>query len=207
MTAARINRGGNRAVFVGMALPALALLPLNHLDWRFDRDAILAGEWWRLVTGQWLHLGPGHLLLNLVGLGLIAFVVGRALPWLGWIIVLVISVLSVAVGLLVLHPDVTAYMGLSGALHGLLAAGALVLLFAPQGGSAKRSDRLEGGVLLALVLAKVVVESVFDRSAGSEVIVGGEIIYEAHALGILGGVLGSMVWLLAGLNTARHLNR
>ena len=39
--------------------------------WVFDRDAIMAGEWWRLITGHWVHSDLNHLAWNLAAFGLL----------------------------------------------------------------------------------------------------------------------------------------
>jgi hypothetical protein len=41
-------------------------------DWVFDRLAIEQGEWWRLITGHWVHSGPEHAAWNIAALGLFA---------------------------------------------------------------------------------------------------------------------------------------
>jgi len=38
---------------------------------RYQRGAILDGQWWRLISGNLVHLGWSHLLLNLAGLILV----------------------------------------------------------------------------------------------------------------------------------------
>src|SRR5690348_16523483 len=39
-----------------------------RLPLRYDRDAVLHGEVWRLLTGNFVHLGAGHLLEDMAGL-------------------------------------------------------------------------------------------------------------------------------------------
>ena len=38
---------------------------------RYDRAAVAAGEWWRLFSGNFVHLGYWHLLLNVLSLALL----------------------------------------------------------------------------------------------------------------------------------------
>src|ERR1700721_3485005 len=45
---------------------------------RYDRSAIAAGGWWRLLTAHIVHLDVHHLLLNELGLGLMGWLFGRA---------------------------------------------------------------------------------------------------------------------------------
>src|SRR5690606_33885017 len=43
---------------------------------RYERADVLAGEWWRLLSGHVVHLGVSHLVLNLAGLVLIGWIFG-----------------------------------------------------------------------------------------------------------------------------------
>ena len=52
---------------------------------RYDRDAILAGQLWRVLTGHLVHLGGSHLAMNLVGLALIWMLFGRLMSTAAWL--------------------------------------------------------------------------------------------------------------------------
>ncbi|HET9447441.1 MAG TPA: rhomboid family intramembrane serine protease, partial [Steroidobacteraceae bacterium] len=64
------------AWLVGLLAVALVLLGLagdpGRLLLRYERLAVLHGEYWRLITGHFVHGSTQHLLLNAVGLGLVA---------------------------------------------------------------------------------------------------------------------------------------
>ena len=66
--------------------------------------------------------------MNLAALALIRMLAGDALTRMDWITAAVVSALAIDAGLYVFSPGVSWYVGLSGVLHGLLAAAALVLL-------------------------------------------------------------------------------
>jgi len=85
---------------------------------RYSRDAIINGQWWRIVTGNLVHLGYSHLLLNLSGLAVITFLLAPAMSTRHWAIVTLVSMLGVGIGLLILDPQLIWYVGLSGALYG-----------------------------------------------------------------------------------------
>lgn len=153
---------------------------------RFDRDLILAGEGWRLLTGNLVHLGWNHLLLNVAGLALIGWLVGAAVSPLRWLTVFLVSSLCVTAGLLVWNPELRWYVGLSGTLHGLLLAGLLA--------DADKADRVQW-LLLAGVVAKLGWEQGWGPSASTETLVGGNVIVDAHLYGAVGGaVLGLLFW-------------
>lgn len=159
--------------------PATSLL-------RFDRDGITGGEWWRLLTGNVVHLGWNHLLLNLAGLALIWWLVAPCLSLTRWISTFVVCCLTVTGGLLLWNPELRWYVGLSGTLHGLLLAGLLV--------SVDKADLMER-LLLAGVIVKLGWEQWQGSSAGTEALVGGNVIVDAHLYGAVGGaLLGGLYW-------------
>jgi rhomboid family GlyGly-CTERM serine protease len=152
---------------------------------RYQRDAILAGQWWRLLTGNLVHLGWPHLWLNLAGLLLVWLLFQRALPLRVWLSVALISSLAVGLGLLLFDPNLAWYVGLSGTLHGLFAAGLVASLAAGQ-----RAEWL----LLALFLAKLTWEQLVGPTPGTAELAGGNVIVDAHLYGTVGGALTVLVW-------------
>ena len=154
----------------------------DALAW--DRGAMSAGELWRFVSGHFVHLGWSHLLLNLAGLALTAWIVGRVYDWLDWLLVAIISIAVIGTGFWFLDPQLKWYVGLSGLLHGVLAAG----LFA---GVARRET--ESFVLAALVGGKLVWEQVSGPLPGSEGASGGDVIVDAHLYGAIGGILAALL--------------
>jgi rhomboid family GlyGly-CTERM serine protease len=153
----------------------------------YDRPALRAGELWRLFSGHFVHLGLSHLLLNLAGLLLIWYLVGDSYTRRQWLFVAVAAILGVDVGLWVWEPDLTWYVGMSGLLHGLLAAGVVVQA---------RSGRPEIWILAAGLVAKLVYEQISGPLPGSEASSGGNVIVAAHVYGACSGVLAAlMIWI------------
>ncbi|HEY1771605.1 MAG TPA: rhombosortase [Gammaproteobacteria bacterium] len=147
---------------------------------RYDRAAIEHGELWRLFTGNFVHLGLGHLLEDMAGLVLLWLLFEDVLP--GWRTPAVICVGSLAVGfgLLIGDRQVDWYVGISGALDTLWAAGALMLM--------RRRDRF-GWMLAGVLLVKLVYEQCFGALPFSSVSSGGLVIVDAHLYGALAGAL------------------
>ena len=154
-------------------------------EWlRFDRAGIAAGEVWRLLTGHLVHLGVSHTLLNLAGLILVWFLVGRAYVWQQWLWVMAGSIAAIDLGLWFGAPSLEWYVGLSGLLHGMLAAGIVA-------GLAGRSAET---LLLAVVVAgKLAWEQFAGPLPGSETTSGGAVIVDAHLYGVIGGTLVALV--------------
>lgn len=175
------------AVIAAVAMVAWLAGGDAQSPWRYERSAILDGEWLRLLTGQFLHLGGAHLALNLAGLALVWWLVGPNASWREWLFCCGVTMLAVGGGLLVFAPQVEWYVGLSGLLHGLLAAGALL---------GRRGDWW----ILLLVAIKLGWEHWAGPSAGEWL--GGATIIQAHLYGAGGGALAALA--LHGARAARH---
>ena len=170
------------AGLVAAVSATLQVLGLNEaLSW--DRSALADGHLWRFLSGHFVHLGWSHLLLNLAGLALIAWIVGRLWGWLGWLVVSLVSMAVIGIGFWILNPQLEWYVGLSGLLHGLLAAGLVV-------GIARRET--ESVVLAVLVAGKLAWEQFAGPLPGSEGASGGAVIVDAHLYGAAGGILAAM---------------
>jgi rhomboid family GlyGly-CTERM serine protease len=170
------------AGLVGALSTALQMAGLETA-FAWDRDALSGGEIWRFVSGHFVHLGWSHLALNLAGLALIAWIVGRTWDWLGWLVVSLASVGIIGAGFWIFNPQLEWYVGLSGLLHGLLAAGLVV-------GLARREA--ESAVLAVLVAGKLAWEQFAGPLPGSEGASGGAVIVDAHLYGAMGGVLAAV---------------
>ena len=155
-----------------------------RLALRWERALIANGEAWRLVTGHLVHLGVSHLLLNLAGLLLVWFLVGRDLRPLQWLAVGFASIVCIDAGFWLLNPELTWYVGLSGVLHGLLAAGIVVAA------SDARKDLVMLGVL---VVAKLFYEQVAGALPGSGTASGGPVVVDAHLYGAVSGAFAGAI--------------
>ena len=92
---------------------------------RYDRNAILSGEIWRIFTGHLAHLSWTHLLMNLLGLALVWGLFDRHLPAKRWIHAVVFSAFGTSLLLLVVDSHLRWYVGLSGVLHGMFIVGCM----------------------------------------------------------------------------------
>jgi rhomboid family GlyGly-CTERM serine protease len=150
---------------------------------RYLREAILTGQYWRIVTGHLVHLGWAHLLLNLAGLALVWLLFGPLLRTSTWLATAALSAVTASLGLLWLDPQLTWYAGFSGVLHGLFVAGTLAAW--------RRGDR-GALLLLAALAAKLVWEQWQGAAPGSVALIGGAVVVDAHLYGAVGGLLGAL---------------
>jgi len=165
-------------------------------DWgRYDRTALEAGQWWRLVTGHLVHLGWGHLWPNLLALVLIGGLVEWFLEPLEWVAATVTAALGIDAGLYAFDPGVQWYVGLSGVLHGLVACGALMMLRA-------RDFRIGAALALGLV-AKLAFEQLHGPLPFTQASAGGPVIIAAHLYGTLSGTLAAIAFVLLRRSSPR----
>ena len=86
---------------------------------------VAEGEWWRLITGGFLHGGIFHLGLNMYALWFLGNLLEPALGRVRFALIYVVSLLGGSLGVMLLSPEAPT-VGASGAIFGLLAA-ALVI--------------------------------------------------------------------------------
>jgi rhomboid family GlyGly-CTERM serine protease len=164
-------------VFAALLLPLLLPDPLQAAL-RYDRAALAAGEWWRLISAHVVHLGARHALLNAAAAGVLVLLFGAALSRWDWALTVVLSMLVLDAGLWFLSPRIEWYVGASGVLHGVIAAGALALL---------RLRDWRGALLLALLVGKLLFEQLTAGDLGF--VAGLPVVVDAHLYGASGGAL------------------
>jgi len=179
-----------RHCWMGLGIIAVVSLLLEllgdggRLALAYNRDALEAGEFWRLLTGHFVHLSLTHVLLNLAGLALVVWIVGHAFSWSQWLFVMFVSIVIIDAGFWLLSPELDWYVGISGLLNGILAAGLVI-------GVAERDP---GSVVLAVVvLAKLTWEQTVGPMPGSESTSGGVVVVDAHIYGAAGGLLAAAI--------------
>ena len=91
-------------------------------------------------------------------------------------------------GFYFLFPDVEAYAGLSGVLHGLYIACAVY-------GLQFKKERKFALLVIVLVMAKISWENIFGSTQTAELI-GSPVLVEAHLLGTIFGVFGALAYML-----------
>ena len=173
------NRALQLAILIAVLCIGLQALGLDQLL-RFDRHALLAGNWWLLLTGNFVHLNWNHLMLNMAGLALIVMLVWSNFTAWEWTAVVLFSSLGVGVGLFLLDTQIEWYVGFSGTLHGLLLAGALADL---------RRYPINAGFLIVAVCLKLLWEQIYGAVPGSESVAGGAVVVNSHLYGAICGAV------------------
>ena len=178
----RLRRGWPILV-LALASVALELAGDDGRLWaRYDGALIAHGEYWRLVTGHVVHLGWGHLWPNLTALLLIGALFEELFDATMWLLLAAAAAGSIDLGLLVVERDVDWYVGLSGVLHGFVAAGALVAWLRGQS---------IGWLLASGLAAKLLWEQTVGPVPFTAAAVGGPVVVASHLWGTAGGLLAA----------------
>ena len=188
--ATELKRGLDRwhvaAALVVVCLAFAAFGDQGRETFMYNRHSIADGEYWRLLTAHFVHLGLTHLALNLAGLLLVWLLVGRYYTSLQWSLVLLGSIAVISGSFWFVDINMLWYVGLSGVLHGLLLAGAI------QG---FRSLPSESGIIIIIVVGKLAWEQISGPLPGSESVSGGDVVVNAHLFGAIGGaVVAALLW-------------
>jgi rhomboid family GlyGly-CTERM serine protease len=159
-----------------LAVPELIGEPARRVL-SFDRGAIGAGQWWRLLSAHFVHIDLEHAVLNSLGLVLMWALFARDYsPW-RWAAIYCGSAIAVSLGLWFFNPELQWYVGASGALHGVMTAGTIAHL--------RRRD-LDGWILAVFIVGKIA----YEQSTGALPLAGTlNTIVDAHLYGAIGGVV------------------
>jgi len=173
-----LNCDGAYGLALVAACAALLLLALTgeggRALLRYDRAALAAGEAWRLVTAHLVHLDLRHALLNCLGLALMWALFARDYSPRQWLVIVAASMAAIGAGLWLCDSTVEWYVGSSGVLHGIMAAGTLAQL--------RRGERT-GWVLLGFLALKLA----YEHWVGALPLAGAAVVVDAHLFGVAGG--------------------
>jgi len=176
----RSLNGDGRFGLALLTVAVLLLLPTLSGDGgrrllRYDRVALAAGQFWRLLTAHVVHLDVRHALLNTLGLALMWALFARDYTPRQWLAIVLGAMAGIDAGLWLCDSTVEWYVGSSGALHGVLAAGALAHL--------RRGER-DRWVLAGLVAVKLA----YEHWVGALPLSGSDpVVVSAHLYGVMGG--------------------
>lgn len=172
----------NVSLIMGLWLILCSLQIIGVDYFYFDRELLIQGQYWRLLTAHFVHLNIIHLVLNLAGLSLVLVIFDRTWSWRAWMILIVCSAIIQSLAFYWFLPEVRAYVGFSGVIHSLYVAGTVSFLKHSQ-------DRPLGVILLALVTLKLLTENMGQGISVTENMIGGHVLVEAHLYGAIVGLM------------------
>ena len=182
------------SVSVMVLICATTFLPQNIIhQLALIHEPISQGEVWRLVTSQFVHLGFNHTILNLVGYLIVSASFREDIVPKEEAISLLICCLGVGLGIYWFNTEINWYVGLSGAIYGLLAHYLII------GWKRTLTLSLFFGVFL---VGKFIYEQyISGPDTVTAEIIGGQVAIDSHLYGAITGVLVGVVSLLLFHNT------
>jgi len=161
---------------IGSLLIMVLLQVVDSQVFRFEHDWIEQAEFWRVLTGHWIHFNWQHLLLN--GLGLV-LCVGITRPnWSisRWIVYNLLLASGISILFTWFNPELGWYVGYSGVLFGLFLLSAFELF---------KTERIMALLLGLGVCSKVALEQMSPMTLTTSDIIGVPVIIDAHLYGLL----------------------
>lgn len=151
-------------------------------------DSISNGEVWRIVTSQFVHLGFNHTVLNLVGYLIVSASFREDITPREEMIALGISVLGVGCGIYLFNPEIGWYVGLSGAIYGILTHYLII--------GWRRSAILSLFFGLFLVGKFIYEQLIAGPDTVTAGLIGGMVAIDSHLYGAITGLVTGIISLL-----------
>ncbi|WP_018933852.1 rhomboid family intramembrane serine protease [Gracilibacillus lacisalsi] len=128
---ALFNRGKPRLSYLILVINIIIFILLEYRGGSINPEtliqygakynvAMLEGEWWRIITSMFLHIGIFHLVLNMLALYFIGTLVERIYGNVRFVIIYFLAGIAGGMASFALNPSIAA--GASGALFGLFGA-------------------------------------------------------------------------------------
>jgi len=160
---------------------ALVVMQFFQATLVFNHQLIEQGQWWRIISGNFVHSNLSHLLLNLSGLWILGFLFIDSLSVKTFIFALLIMSAFVGFGLFYFDPDLYKYYGFSGILYGLFLLGGVTTILA--------KDYFTGISVIVFIVGKLIWDLFNGGNASSEELIGMPVAVNAHLYGVIGAVV------------------
>jgi len=171
---------------------------------RYQSDWSETGEYWRVITGHFVHLGMAHFLLNALGLIAIWLMYGQVYSHKGWVIFIIICCMGMSLGFTFFDSSLEWYVGLSGLLHGLVYFALTPVLYKnyKEGHLFKKFEDITIAVIFGV---KVIYEKTIGAVPFTSSSSGGEVVVNAHFYGTLIGIMLGTIYLVSTINSQKRI--
>lgn len=161
----------------------LQIFQSTFIYWRYT----FFSEIWRWWTAHWVHVGWIHFALNMIAFACLPFIFPHIQNRFIILLLLILAPLC-SLSFYYFYPEIEAYAGLSGVLHGLYVAAAFFYL-------KFRKERNFVVLVLCLVVVKLIWENTFGQ-IGTAQLIGSPVLVEAHLVGTFWGAILAVMYLL-----------
>lgn len=187
---------GGPAVIVAASGALLLAGPSVTRMLAFDRAQIAAGQWWRLCSDNWVHLGFWHYFFNALSLLLWLGICPQRLRARDWMLRLLLIGGCMSLGLYAFDAALQNYVGLSGFIYG-------IFLLDLGSDALRRRDHF-AWLCLAFLLARVGWEAWTGAPAYEVRLIGGQVVAASHIWGMVSAAAyGICGYLIERYGTAR----
>ena len=163
---------------------ALYLMRAHALDGLIlDRIALSYGEFWRVLTGHFVHFNFDHLFWDLTAFIIFGMVIELMHPK-HLIPSLLLSCAAVSMWVVFGQNEIFAYAGLSGALNGMLVVATYIQW-------RKTENQIFPYIILATI-GKIIYELITNKTVFAQMAV--DALPQAHFVGLCAGILYVFVW-------------
>ena len=164
-----------------------------HFIYQYD---VILSQPWRLWTGHWVHVGWIHYLLNILALACLPFLFSQIKQkYLMVLLVILPPLLSII--FYFIYPNIFAYAGLSGVLHGLYIFCAITSLI-------EKKERYFVTLILLLILIKIIWEYFFGSFQTAQLI-GSPVLTQAHLWGVILGTLLAILCIIGRIKVIQKI--
>lgn len=183
------KKSANKTVIflVLLALPILLMLFELQTLLRYQSIGTIEQEYWRWLTGHWVHLSWGHLWMNWLALLIIFVSFNDLYSARDWLMLALSMPLLISLQFIFFAEQLVWYVGLSGWLHGL------IMICMLQDAKLPKAVRV---IFIILLTIKLLWEQVYGALPGSAELAGGNVVVDAHLFGAISGVLVHIAYVL-----------
>lgn len=175
-----------KVLFLAVCISISACLQVFQQHFIYWRPVFFE-EIWRWWSAHWVHVGWVHFLLNMIAFGCLPFIFPHTRT--RYLMALLLSLPPlISITFYLDYPDIEAYAGLSGVLHGIYVAVAIYFLQFEE-------ERKFALMVIGLVIAKIAWEITLGSFFTSQLI-GSPVVIEAHYVGVIWGTLLSLLLIV-----------
>ena len=195
------RRQKSNLILLGVLVASVILVAVSPLVTgmlQFDRQAINDGQLWRLFTGHYTHWNWDHLIWDALALiigGLICLRISRAHTF----IMLIASPLALSGFMIVFHPEVDLYRGLSGLGCTLAAYATLHFLTTTH-----HEKNWKGFLFFTSILLAFLVKTFFEQVVGMSFFVHTDAFVTMPTIHCAGAFVGMIVYMPSKIFRKRH---